>query len=86
MNGYRMFTVRLHLKMLMVSILSEEMFILISEEMLTEQLLQKTNLDDLLLILLKHADVANRYNYQKGDYRNYGMEILQSSIPSRRLD
>ena len=48
-----MFTVLLHLKMLMVSILSEETFIPISEEMLMVSCWQKTDLDDCILILLK---------------------------------
>lgn len=30
---------------------------------------------------VKDSDVANRYNYQKGDYRNYRDGDLQSSIP-----
>ena len=29
----------------------------------------------------KDIDVANRYNYQKGDYRNYRDGDLQSAIP-----
>ena len=31
-------------------------------------------------IPLKHADVSNRYNYQKGDYRNYRDGDQKSSI------
>jgi hypothetical protein len=31
---------------------------------------------------VKDTDVANRYNYQKGDYRNYRDGDLQSAIPS----
>ena len=30
---------------------------------------------------VKDLDVANRYNYQKGDYRNYRDGDLQSAIP-----
>ena len=51
--------------------------------MLMVQLLEKTNLDVLYVDTVKDVDVANRYNYQKGDYRNYRDGDLQSAIPER---
>ena len=41
----------------------------------------KDKLGRLFLDTVKDADVANRYNYQKGDYRNYRDGDLQSAIP-----
>ena len=49
--------------------------------MLTEQLSGKTNSAGLYIDTVKEADVANRYNYQKGDYRNYKDGDLQSALP-----
>ncbi|MGA1978167.1 MAG: gliding motility lipoprotein GldJ [Bacteroidales bacterium] len=40
----------------------------------------KDNLGKLYVDTVKDADVANRYNYQKGDYRNYRDGDLQSSV------
>jgi len=40
----------------------------------------KNNLGKLFIDTVKDIDVANRYNYQKGDYRNYRDGDLQSSI------
>jgi formylglycine-generating enzyme required for sulfatase activity len=40
----------------------------------------KNNLGRLFIDTVKDIDVANRYNYQKGDYRNYRDGDLQSSI------
>jgi formylglycine-generating enzyme len=42
--------------------------------------LPKDNLGRLFVDTVKPADVANRYNYQKGDYRNYRDGDLKSSI------
>ena len=42
---------------------------------------QKDKLGRLILDTVKDIDVANRYNYQKGDYRNYRDGDLQSAIP-----
>jgi gliding motility-associated lipoprotein GldJ len=42
----------------------------------------KNNLGKLYIDTVKDVDVANRYNYQKGDYRNYRDGDLQSSIAS----
>jgi sulfatase modifying factor 1 len=44
------------------------------------QVVTKDNLGRLYMDTVKDADVANRYNYQKGDYRNYNDGDLQSSI------
>jgi formylglycine-generating enzyme len=41
----------------------------------------KDRLGHLYVDTVKDVDVANRYNYQKGDYRNYKDGDLQSSIP-----
>ncbi len=41
----------------------------------------KDKLGRLIIDTVKDVDVANRYNYQKGDYRNYRDGDLQSSIP-----
>jgi gliding motility-associated lipoprotein GldJ len=41
----------------------------------------KDKLGRLFIDTVKDADVANRYNYRKGDYRNYKDGDLQSSIP-----
>ena len=41
----------------------------------------KDKLGRLYVDTVKDIDVANRYNYQKGDYRNYRDGDLQSSIP-----
>ena len=41
----------------------------------------KDRLGRLYVDTVKDIDVANRYNYQKGDYRNYRDGDLQSSIP-----
>ncbi len=47
----------------------------------------KNNLGRLYIDTVKDADVANRYNYQKGDYRNYRDGDLQSSItPDWKID
>jgi formylglycine-generating enzyme len=43
---------------------------------------QKDKLGRLIIDTVKDADVANRYNYQKGDYRNYRDGDLQSAIPA----
>jgi sulfatase modifying factor 1 len=40
----------------------------------------KNNLGRLYVDTVKPEDVANRYNYQKGDYRNYMDGDLQSAI------
>jgi gliding motility-associated lipoprotein GldJ len=42
----------------------------------------KDKLGRLYVDTVKDADVANRYNYQKGDYRNYRDGDLQSAIPA----
>jgi gliding motility-associated lipoprotein GldJ len=42
----------------------------------------KDKLGHLFVDTVKDVDVANRYNYQKGDYRNYRDGDLQSAIPS----
>jgi len=42
----------------------------------------KDKLGRLILDTVKDVDVANRYNYQKGDYRNYRDGDLQSAIPN----
>ena len=42
----------------------------------------KNNLGRLYIDTVKDIDVANRYNYQKGDYRNFRDGDLQSSITS----
>ena len=41
----------------------------------------KDKLGRLYVDTVKDIDVANRYNYQKGDYRNYRDGDLQSAIP-----
>ena len=41
----------------------------------------KDRLGRLYVDTVKDIDVANRYNYQKGDYRNYRDGDLQSAIP-----
>jgi gliding motility-associated lipoprotein GldJ len=41
----------------------------------------KDRLGRLIIDTVKDADVANRYNYRKGDYRNFKDGDLQSSIP-----
>jgi gliding motility-associated lipoprotein GldJ len=41
----------------------------------------KDKLGRLYIDTVKDPDVANRYNYQKGDYRNYRDGDLQSAIP-----
>ena len=41
----------------------------------------KDKLGRLYVDTVKDLDVANRYNYQKGDYRNYRDGDLQSAIP-----
>lgn len=46
------------------------------------QVVPKDRLGRLYIDTVKDADVANRYNYQKGDYRNYRDGDLQSAIPS----
>jgi len=40
----------------------------------------KNNLGKLFIDTVKDIDVADRYNYQKGDYRNYRDGDLQSSV------
>jgi gliding motility-associated lipoprotein GldJ len=42
----------------------------------------KDKLGRLYVDTVQDMDVANRYNYQKGDYRNYRDGDLQSSIPA----
>jgi len=42
----------------------------------------KDRLGRLYVDTVQDMDVANRYNYQKGDYRNYRDGDLQSSIPA----
>jgi sulfatase modifying factor 1 len=42
----------------------------------------KGNLGRLYVDTVKDVDVATRYNYQKGDYRNYRDGDLQSAIPA----
>ena len=42
---------------------------------------QKDRLGRLIVDTVKDADVAQRYNYRKGDYRNYKDGDIQSSIP-----
>ena len=44
------------------------------------QVVEKDNLGRLVVDTVKPADVADRYNYQKGDYRNYLDGDLISSI------
>ncbi len=44
------------------------------------QVVTKDNLGRLYVDTVKDADVADRYNYQKGDYRNYMDGDLQSSV------
>jgi gliding motility-associated lipoprotein GldJ len=46
----------------------------------TGQVVTKGNLGRLYVDTVKDADVANRYNYQKGDYRNFKDGDLQSSL------
>ena len=41
----------------------------------------KDKLGRLIIDTVKDIEVANRYNYQKGDYRNYRDGDLQSAIP-----
>jgi hypothetical protein len=41
----------------------------------------KDRLGRLYIDTVKESDVANRYNYQKGDYRNYKDGDLQSAMP-----
>jgi len=41
----------------------------------------KDRLGRLYIDTVKESDVANRYNYQKGDYRNYRDGDLQSAMP-----
>jgi formylglycine-generating enzyme len=45
------------------------------------QVVQKDKLGRLIVDTVKDADVATRYNYRKGDYRNYKDGDIQSSIP-----
>jgi formylglycine-generating enzyme required for sulfatase activity len=42
----------------------------------------KDRLGRLYIDTVKDADVANRYNYQKGDYRNFRDGDLQSGLPT----
>jgi hypothetical protein len=42
----------------------------------------KDKLGRLIVDTVKDVDVANRSNYQKGDYRNYRDGDLQSAIPA----
>lgn len=44
------------------------------------QVVSKDKLGRLYVDTVKDSDVANRYNYQKGDYRNYRDGDLQSAI------
>jgi formylglycine-generating enzyme required for sulfatase activity len=44
-------------------------------------LVGKDRLGHLFIDTVKDVDVANRYNYQKGDYRNFRDGDLQSAIP-----
>jgi sulfatase modifying factor 1 len=44
------------------------------------QVVQKDRLGRLIIDTVKDADVATRYNYRKGDYRNYKDGDIQSSI------
>ncbi len=46
------------------------------------QVVAKDRLGRLYVDTVKDSDVANRYNYQKGDYRNYRDGDIQSSIPA----
>ena len=46
------------------------------------QVVAKDRLGRLYIDTVKDADVANRYNYQRGDYRNYRDGDLASSIVS----
>ena len=46
------------------------------------QIVAKDKLGRLYIDTVQDKDVANRYNYQKGDYRNYRDGDLQSSISS----
>ncbi|HPA86929.1 MAG TPA: SUMF1/EgtB/PvdO family nonheme iron enzyme [Bacteroidales bacterium] len=46
------------------------------------QVVGKDNLGRLYVDTVQDRDVANRYNYQRGDYRNYRDGDLQSAIPS----
>ncbi len=45
------------------------------------QVVLKDKLGKLFVDTVKDQDVANRYNYQKGDYRNYRDGDIQPSIP-----
>jgi sulfatase modifying factor 1 len=45
------------------------------------QVVQKDKLGRLIVDTVKDADVATRYNYRKGDYRNFKDGDIQSSIP-----
>jgi sulfatase modifying factor 1 len=45
------------------------------------QVVQKDKLGRLIVDTVKDADVAKRYNYRKGDYRNYKDGDIQSSLP-----
>ena len=44
-------------------------------------IVSKDRLGRLVIDTVKEVDVANRYNYQKGDYRNYRDGDLQSALP-----
>jgi len=44
------------------------------------QIVSKDKLGRLIIDTVKDTDVANRYNYQKGDYRNYRDGDISSSI------
>jgi sulfatase modifying factor 1 len=46
------------------------------------QVVGKDKLGRLYIDTVKDVDVANRFNYQKGDYRNYRDGDLQSAIPA----
>ena len=45
------------------------------------QVVQKNKLGRLIVDTVKDKDVATRYNYRKGDYRNFRDGDIQSSIP-----
>jgi sulfatase modifying factor 1 len=46
------------------------------------QVVQKDRLGRLIVDTVKDADVATRYNYRKGDYRNYKDGDIQSALSS----
>ena len=66
--------------MLMVLILSEGNVYTDLRRDANGSVVGKDKLGRLYVDTVKDIDVANRYNYQKGDYRNYRDGDLQSAI------